>query len=979
MSQDIRFFAVPVKKSLLLAGLSAWAFCAQGASKGEILLYSGKPLQSWQATVAGFEGPEQVLRGDALTLPKPADSQVPGGSVGARAGQVAGKRGALTLQWKSAWYAGLRLDGGTPLDLRDYTARGTLEFDLNVVELAEGGIYFTMRCGPECDRKLPYVLPGRALQGKGWQHLSFSLACFARAEDDFSKVQVPFALDGNGTGEVALANIKLVRNGKANADCPDYRTQAVTPEPLSHAWALGQWVPRHERKLEEIRKLKEAGKEPQVVFIGDSITEGWEKAGMPVWKRYYDKYNAVGLGFSGDHTENVLWRLQHGEVDGIAPKVAVLMIGTNNTGDRQDEPKATAAGVKAILDELGRRLPDTKVLVLAVFPREEQPTGYLRRLNARVNEIIAGYADGRRVFFADINSALMNADGTLSRDVMPDLLHLSEQGYGIWARSLEPELRKLMPGSVSANAAAGAAANVPDGGQGHTSACATTAAPRAVDYPWMSMTRWNQMHDDQAARAARGGVDVMFVGDSLTEMWPKALWDANFGGLKAANFGIGGDRTGNVLWRLQNPAIAALKPKVVVLMIGVNNINLCGDKPEQVFGGIQAVVAALRKQYPDARILLNAVLPEGAIADAPERQSVVALNKLVKTLDDGKAVFFHDYGARFIGADGALSAELQPDFLHLSEAGYRIFADGIRPDIEKLLASAPAAGAAAAAGNGRAPIGTVALAPDDVRAFPAPPAGFADAQAGAPQGRVEEFGYDSPVTGTRRKASVYLPPGFDKARRYPVLYLLHGIGGTQDEWRGYVRAQAILDKLIAGGKAVPMIVVMPNGRALPDDRVPPAERTFTPEHVEGFAKFEGELLASLIPAIDSRYPTLAERRQRAIAGLSMGGGQALNFGLGHLDTFAWVAGFSSAPNTRPGAELLPDPEQARSRLELLYLSCGNKDGLISISQGVHRYLKQQGVPHVWNVDEYGHDRDSWAENLYHYAQRIFREQRAPLK
>jgi len=267
----------------------------------------------------------------------------------------------------------------------------------------------------------------------------------------------------------------------------------------------------------------------------------------------------------------------------------------------------------------------------------------------------------------------------------------------------------------------------------------------------------------------------------------------------------------------------------------------------------------------------------------------------------------------------------------------------------------------------------VVLGPDDVRAFPAAPAGFADVLPGIPQGRVEEFSYYSDVTGTRRKASVYLPAGFSTDRRYPVLYLLHGIGGNQDEWRGYVRAHTILDQLIASGKAVPMVVVMPNGRALPDDRPPPADQTFTPGHVEGFAKFEGELLGSLIPAIDSKYPTIAERKQRAIAGLSMGGGQALNFGLGHLDTFAWIGGFSAAPNTRASAELLPNPLQARRQLQLLYLSCGNKDGLINVSQALHQYLKQHHVPHVWQVDEHGHDRDSWADSLYHFARQLFRQ------
>jgi lysophospholipase L1-like esterase len=228
-------------------------------------------------------------------------------------------------------------------------------------------------------------------------------------------------------------------------------------------------------------------------------------------------------------------------------------------------------------------------------------------------------------------------------------------------------------------------------GVAHTAlaaSCATSAAPRAVDYPWMSIERWRQMHAEQVARAAQGGIDVMFVGDSLTEMWPKALWDSNFGHLKAANFGIGGDHTGNVLWRLQDPAIAAIKPKLVVLMIGVNNINLCKESADAVFGGIRAVVARLRAQYPAARILLNAVLPAGT-AGSDVRRRLVALNRRVRTLNDGETVFFRDYGARFMGADGNLSKELQPDLLHFSEKGYRLLADAMRPDIEQLLAPKP--------------------------------------------------------------------------------------------------------------------------------------------------------------------------------------------------------------------------------------------------------------------------------------------------
>ncbi|MCF7220384.1 alpha/beta hydrolase [Marilutibacter chinensis] len=265
----------------------------------------------------------------------------------------------------------------------------------------------------------------------------------------------------------------------------------------------------------------------------------------------------------------------------------------------------------------------------------------------------------------------------------------------------------------------------------------------------------------------------------------------------------------------------------------------------------------------------------------------------------------------------------------------------------------------------------IVLGPDDVRAFPDAPAGFRDVRAGAAQGRVETFGYGSGVTGTRRHANVYLPAGFRGDRTYPVLYLLHGIGGNQDEWPGYVRAQAILDNLIADGSAVPMIVVMPNGRALPDDRSPPPERVFTPENAAGFARFEHDLLDFLIPAIEAKYPVHADRAHRAIAGLSMGGGQALNFGFGHPDMFGWVGAFSAAPNTLPPAELVPDPAALRGRFALLYLSCGNRDGLINVSQDLHAYLKRHDIVHLWNVGDHGHDGDSWANNLHHFVQRIF--------
>ena len=275
----------------------------------------------------------------------------------------------------------------------------------------------------------------------------------------------------------------------------------------------------------------------------------------------------------------------------------------------------------------------------------------------------------------------------------------------------------------------------------------------------------------------------------------------------------------------------------------------------------------------------------------------------------------------------------------------------------------------ARAGGRRGGFGApIELGPDDEAAFDDPPANFRSERDDLAHGRVEMIEYDSQTVGTRRKMQVYTPPGYSTSKKYPVLYLLHGIGGDETEWQRFCTPNVILDNLIADGKAEPMIIVMPNGRAQKNDRAEGNVFASAP----AFANFEYDLLKDVIPAIEAKYSVKADREHRALAGLSMGGGQSLNFGLGHLDTFAWVGGFSSAPNTKAPAELVPDPAAAQRQLKLLYLSCGNKDGLIRISQGVHNHLKEHGVPHIWHVDSHGHDADTWGKNLYHFARHLFR-------
>lgn len=266
-----------------------------------------------------------------------------------------------------------------------------------------------------------------------------------------------------------------------------------------------------------------------------------------------------------------------------------------------------------------------------------------------------------------------------------------------------------------------------------------------------------------------------------------------------------------------------------------------------------------------------------------------------------------------------------------------------------------------------APGQAAVVGPDDKPAYEAPPVGFNVKRDGIAHGKLEMVDYESKTVGTTRKMQVYTPPGYTKDKKYPVLYLLHGIGGDETEWQRFVKVDALMDNLIADKKAEPMIVVMPNGRAQKDDRANAGMQA-----APAFAVFERDLLDDVIPAIESRFSTSTGPASRALAGLSMGGGQTLNFGLGHLDTFAWIGAFSSAPNTKAPAELVPDPAAAKAKLKLLMITCGNKDGLFRISKGVHTYLTEKDVPHVWHVDGQAHDPIHWGSALYSFSQRIFR-------
>lgn len=203
-------------------------------------------------------------------------------------------------------------------------------------------------------------------------------------------------------------------------------------------------APREGNSMRLHEKFLEQGKAGgiELLFLGDSITRGWEGSGTPVWVRYYGPRKAANFGIGGDRTQHVLWRLENGEVDHIKPKVVVLMIGTNNTGS--NSAADIAEGVTAIVKKLRAKLPEAKILLLGVFPRGEKPNPGRDKIK-EVNEMIAKLDDnGKTVKYLDISKTFLNEDGTISKEIMPDFLHLSATGYRMWADAMEPTLWSML-------------------------------------------------------------------------------------------------------------------------------------------------------------------------------------------------------------------------------------------------------------------------------------------------------------------------------------------------------------------------------------------------------------------------------------------------------------------------------------------------------------------------------------------------------
>jgi len=458
---------------------------------------------------------------------------------------------------------------------------------------------------------------------------------------------------------------------------------ATTPtERLSSPW----WAERHSAVL----KATQGRPDTQLLLIGDSITNNYDKSTLPdenflpTWNEFYEPRKALNLGFSGDSTAHVLWRIEHGEVDGLRPKVTVLLIGTNNTAQGYDHTaEQTEAGIDGIIVELERRLPETKILLLGILPSDISETKTKR--DQAINQYLAAcYAENPRVTYLDINS-IFYKNGALNTALFYDprlpghgkALHPDTIGQRMMAEAIEPTLARLMSD----------APRVPLASMTDINTAVIPVARLELDsYDWYAR------HHAELELQKNLKPRVVLLGDSITHFWsgspisthvngPRS-WQRVFGGMAVLNMGFGWDRTQNVLWRLRQGEFEGLIPQWVVLAIGTNNLtateNARANTPPEVVDGIEAICREVHKRSPASHIILMAILPRGQQASNPLRTPIQSTNRLLAQRFAGDpSITYLDIGARFLESDGSLPPAIMPDGTHPTDAGYQIWADAL--------------------------------------------------------------------------------------------------------------------------------------------------------------------------------------------------------------------------------------------------------------------------------------------------------------
>jgi len=453
---------------------------------------------------------------------------------------------------------------------------------------------------------------------------------------------------------------------------------AVTP---TDRLRMGWWADRHKEILEKVKASPNAS----LVLLGDSITQNYEKSKQPdedfqpTWQRFYAPRGALNLGFSGDRTEHVLWRLDNGEVDGIRPRAVVLLIGTNNTAAGHSAAE-TELGIDAVVEKLKQKLPQTSILLMGILPNEVSETKAAadREINIYLS---AKYVSDPKVTFLDIGPIFFK-DGHLNAEIFYDPrlpkhgkpLHPDTAGQLLMAEAIEPTLTRLLQDSSRQYLASLTDVNT-----------AVIPVPRLE----MDSYDWYERHKEVLAAKAQMNPQVVMIGDSITHFWagtPRAhrisgpqSWERLFDGLPALNLGFGWDRTQNVLWRLAHGEFDGLHPATVVLNIGTNNLtgtgNARANTPAEVVEGILAIHDVMRTKSPGSRIIVMGVFPRGFSSSGALRPVIAQVNQLLAKALAGKPdTSFLDIGDKLLAPDGTLTKEMMNDGTHPTEAGYKVWA-----------------------------------------------------------------------------------------------------------------------------------------------------------------------------------------------------------------------------------------------------------------------------------------------------------------
>ena len=433
----------------------------------------------------------------------------------------------------------------------------------------------------------------------------------------------------------------------------------------------------------------------KVVFIGDSITHFWEGAGKDVWRKYFAEgdMKALDLGTSADRTEHVLWRLTEGrELDGYEAKCVLLMIGTNNSGHfpfEKEPPTDAILGIREILRTIVAKQPKAEVVLTAIFPRGAGPDDPCRLRNDVVNREIRKFADGKRIHWLDLSDRFLMADGTLSRDIFPDLLHPTVIGYEMWYAAVRPYIAHALSGCP---VPMGNDFTRPRRGEYRTDEKVTTFGVTRIDAnvgigagDWWTdrlLAKRNEIVDSD------GTFDLVFFGDSITHFWENA-GAASLAELRKTysvlDIGYSGDRTENLIWRGENGELDGYTAKCIMLMIGTNNTWHRKDRPEDIAAGVRKILDVIAEKQPQAKVLLLPIFPFGDKPDHPNRINNEKVNEMIRPFADGKKVIWVDFNAKFLDEKGD-NVKWMPDHCHPNAAGYReIWLPAVLPYFKEIV------------------------------------------------------------------------------------------------------------------------------------------------------------------------------------------------------------------------------------------------------------------------------------------------------